>query len=416
MGMGRSSEVGRAALRVGLSSAGEVVGRAVNLLLPFVLFAAHKADAYTDGFFLALAVALFVQASVGGGLVSALVPEFVRSDERRSMVVFAVGAAGAGLLAGVSASVVTAGTLPASVSAIAVGTMAAAGLLAAPPIALLNADHRYGVPGLCWALRLVPVALFVVAEDAGRQLAALLLGLAAADALRAVILLRMTRARLGFSRSQPQLGFPVSAASVILASVVAGFNPLVVRWIATLHDPGSVSLLEAADRLYSSVASLATIGVGSVTLVYLARLRGADGEVRRWRTILRVSIAWSMLWLVVSLALWRWFPWDGSWFVLQSPEGMKAVRDTFLCLAVGMTGFILTGVFARRLLVVGLSHWLVPLSLAGLACTLVAGLLAVPAFGVPGIGAALSLTQYLVAGLMILVLKSKGKDAHTRSG
>ena len=416
MGTARSSAVYRAVVRVGLSSAGEVVGRAVNLLLPFVLFAAHEADAYTDGFFVALAVALFVQASVGGGLVSALVPEFVRSDERKSMFLFAVGAAVGGVVAGISASVATAGTLPASVSAMAVGIMAAAGLLAAPPIALLNADHRYGVPGLCWALRLVPVAVFVVVEDAARQLAALLLGLAAADALRAMILLRMTRARLGFSRSQPQLGFPAAAASVILSSVVAGFNPLAVRWIATLHDPGSVSLFEAADRLYSSVASLATIGVGSVTLVYLARLRGTDGEAMRWRTILRVSIVWSLAWLAVGLALWRWLPWDSPWFALQRPEGMNAVRDTFLCLAAGMTGFILTGVLARRLLVVGLSQWLVPLSLAGFACTLVVGLLAVSVFGVPGIGAALSLTQYLVAGLMILALKSKGKDADTRSG
>lgn len=415
--MGSAASVtGRAARRVGLSSVGEIAGRAVNLLLPFAIFAAHKADTQTDSFFLALAVALFVQASVGGGLVSALVPEFVRSDERKGLTSFAIIAAGGGVVAGFAAAVITRSYLPIWVSSLAVGVMATSGLLAAPSVAALNADHRYGAPGISWGLRLVPVGLFVVVEDAGRQLAALLLGLAAADALRAAVLLWIARARLAFSRAYCELGFPISAASVIAASVVAGFNPLVVRWLATLHDPGSVSLFEAADRLYSSVASLATIGVGSVTLVYLARLQGTDEEERRWRLILQVSVAWSMLWLVVSLGLWRWFPWDGPWFALQSAEGMRAVRDTFLCLAIGMTGFILTGVFARRLLVMGLSTWLVPLSLAGVACTLVAGLLLVRTFGVPGIGAALSLSQYLVAGLMVWALNRKAGNASSRIG
>jgi len=407
----------RATLRVGLSSAGEVVGRAVNVMLPFALFAVHGIGTDTDRFFLALAVGFFVQGTLANAVASGLVPELVDDREPRSLAAFVAAAGGAGASAGIFA-VALVGISPVSlagaVTAVAIAVLGSAGLIAAPAVAVLNAEHRYGAPGLTWSLRIVPIALYLLWQPGFPLLHWLLAGLAAADAARGFILLRLAGPRLHFGRGR-RLHFPRTALHLMLGSAIAGLVPLALRSIAAAGASGSVSQFEAAERVYGAVASLATIGVGNVALVYLARLRGTSDETAGWRMILQASLLWSMLWLTACVALWAAFPLVAPWLRLPDANGLADVRNTFLALAFGMPGFIITGMFGRRMLTAGLAARFVPVTSAGVTFAIGSGWLLFPVLGSVGLGVAVAGSQYVVSSLMYVALQRRERRAHPRA-
>lgn len=415
--MGSTARViGRAAWRIGLSSAGEVIGRAVNLILPFALFAAHTADRFTDAFFLALAVAFFVHGTLANALVGVLVPQMVRDPQARSVRGVLRWAAIAGGAAGTVAAVLATGPLPAMaglIVAVSVATMAASGIVSAPAVAALNVDHRYALPGIAWGFRVMPLAAYLAWRPDSTAIYWLLVGLALADAARAIILVKAASLRLEVGHGDIAMEIPSAAWNLILAAVISGFSPLIARWIASLGDAGTVSLFEAADRLYAAVAALATIGVGNVTLVYLARLAGTPDENRGWRYMVCAALAWSVLWLAVSIVIWAVLPLVGGWFMPQSGVAIRELRDTFVCLAVGMPGFIMTGMLGRRLLTLGLSGSLVPMAVAVTGFGGAIAALLFELIGVAGIALGLSLGQYVAAILMSRRLILHSADAHT---
>lgn len=407
----------RATLRIGLSSLGEVIGRAVNVILPFALFAVHGIGSDTDRFFLALAVAFFIHGTIANAVTSGLVPQAVGDAEPKSLASYAVAAALIGAIAGGIAGTVAApspaGAVPAVV-ALAVAALAGAGLLAAPAVAILNAEHRYAAPGLTWGLRIVPIALYVAWAPEVPALHWLLAGLAAADTARVVLLCRIARGRLHFGKGA-RLRFPPSALHLMLGSALAGLVPLALRAIAATGAPGSVSQYEAADRLFGAVASLATIGVGNVALVYLARLKGSPEEQAGWRLMLRTSLGWSALWLAASLALWAAFPLVSPQLGVPQGAASDVVRNAFLALSLGLPGFIVTGMLGRRMLTIGAAAAFVPVTSVGVAFSIGSAWLLFSALGPVGLAAAVGASQYVVASLMYVVVRQGGRGAHPRA-
>ena len=363
-----------------------------------------------------MAVAFFVQGTLANVLVNALVPEFVNNEKTHDLRSFLGWTGLAGLFAGLLASTLTAEPLSFSatlIAAISVAFMASAGLAAAPAVAKLNAAHRYGMPGLTWGLRIVPLALYLLWRPEEPALHWLLAGLALTDIVRTAILMNFTQAQFCSHDSAETLHFPLSAKYLILAAAVTGLTPLIVRWIASFGNAGDVSIFEAADRLYAAVASLATIGVGNVTLVYLANLSNTPEEESGWKLILRTSLAWSLLWLGLSILIWFLFPFVSAWIEFQTNDVLAEVRHTFIALASGIPGFIMTGVYSRRLLILGYSRTLVPMALAGLIFNCLAGGLLFNLIGTAGIGLALSASQYLVMIMMLRKLTKISAHANT---
>lgn len=417
--MGTSGAViGRALRRVGAASAGEVFGRAVNVLLPFVVFALHSVDAQTDRFFLMMAVAFFVFGTVANTLAAALVPNVVGVRSVLGLGAMLRLAVVAGASVGVVGAVLAVDEIPQptlAVACIALGVMAAAGVASAPLVAVLNADHRYVMPGLTWGLRLVPVGLYWLWRPTDSSaLHWLLVGLALADLMRTRILLRLVEGRVTFGRTGLPLKLPSSAADMLLAGGITGLSPLLARWIATFGESGTVSLFEVADRMYGALASVATIGVGSVALVYLARLQGSAEESRGWRWMLWATGAWGVIWWAVSLVVWAGFPMLSGWFALQSDVALETVRGIFLALAFGIPGFVVTNLLGRRMLTAGRSRRMVPIAAAVTVCGGGLGGMLFPLIGAVGIAGALSFCQYLAAVLMIMALRRDRADENSR--
>ena len=396
--------IGRALRRVGRSSIGDLFGRAVTLILLFVLLRREGISTAMDEFCLALAVGSFLYGTLANVVVIALVPDFVYDHRRRGILGYIGWTAVAGLTAGVVSATVAGGPAfsPSGLAgAASIAVMGTAGMLAAPAAAALYAAHRYLAPGLSWGLRLLPVSLYLLWPNRPPELIWLLAGLALADAFRAAALLWLSRDRFLFARRGESLRFLRTALPLILAAAIAGLSPVVARWIASLGEAGGVSTFEAADRIYGAIASAASTGTGSVLLVYLARLDGTPQERDGWRWVLVASLAWSLAWLVISILLWALMPTAASWFGAQNAAALGPIRNTYLALTLGLPAFIMTGVLGRRLLTQGYARSLVTMATAGMTFMAGASAILYPLVGTPGIGLSIALSQYLVAALMI---------------
>jgi peptidoglycan biosynthesis protein MviN/MurJ (putative lipid II flippase) len=403
--------VSRAAWRIALSSAGEVAGRAINLLLPFILFVLHSVNAITDYFFIALAIAFFFQGTLANSLVNTLVLEFVKDEERRSLRNFMFWTLAFSILAALIAAIpATELFSPEETLLIAVSIflISGAGLASAPATAILYSAHRYTLPGLTWGLRIIPIMLYFHWQPSTPQLHLLLIGLALADTTRFIILCTLTQRQFTLQKASP-LHLPSSALQMIMGAAITGMTPLLARWIASFGEAGNVTIFETADRIYSAIASLATIGVGNVMLVYLSRLTNTQEEEQGWRLMLRASFAWSLLWLALSFILWLAFPLLTSWFQHQAETAITEVRRTFLAFSLGMPGFIMTILLSRRILTLGLFRSFITTSLAGLTFSTAAGAVLFTLMGTSGIALALSGTQYLVAWMLYLDIKKASR-------
>jgi len=393
----------RAAQRVALASAGEITGRAINLILPFLVLHLYSADDHTDRFFFVFAIGFFVFGTLSNILTSVFVPVFVSDKEPRNIGAYVRWST---IVAGLAGVVAVALFLDRSISTdvvilgISTGIMAMAGLLSAPSIAVLNSEHRYLLPGLTLGFRAIPIGLFWAMHPDRSQLPFLLSGLAVADSLRAHVLCVSTRSHFSTNSRYAQLKVPGSALHLVIAGLIAGSSPVVIRWIASLGDPGTLSIFELADRLYSAVASLASIGMGTVVLVYLARLE-TDSEVEEhWNWIVGATLAWGVLWTTVSVGLWALFPHIAAWISINEGSSVNLIRSTYLGLVLGMPAFVLNVALSRRLFTAGLSRHLVPMALVGFCFNAVAGMVMFDRFGTIGLAAAFSLSQYLVSALM----------------
>ena len=159
-----------------------------------------------------------------------------------------------------------------------------------------------------------------------------------------------------------------------------------------------------------------SIGVGSVSAVYLARLGETRDPVRGWRLIQGATLAWGLGWLALALTAGLIAPEVMTWLGFAWATGHDIVRDLFLVLALGIPGVVASGVFGRRLLAQGLAHHLVPVALSSVATGLVAGALLSPRLGLPGLAAGLALSQYVACIHSALVLRREGWNAHPRAG
>lgn len=402
----------RAASRVGLASVGELIGRSANLALPFIVLSQYAADRQTDAFFFALAIGFFSFGTIANASVSALVTDFVSDEQSRNPLGYLRACLAISAVTGVVAFAASGQSWPAPIPiivGISISIMALSGLAAAPAIAVLNAGHRYVAPGMTWGLRIVPLLIFwIYSSQATSRLIGLLVGISIADALRSIVLMRMARSRLSVT-SPHHIRFPRATLYLVSSGMIAGLNPLISRWIATTGVHGGLSLFEMADRLYSTIASLATIGMGSVIMVYLARLQSSETATEHWRITLKASIAWSMLWFLAGLTIWVIFPQLHILLKEQDAFALSAIRQTYLGLVFGIPAFVMTITFSRRLLATDASEKLLLVSLVNVLCNTIVGITLYKLIGTIGLGYAFMIAQYASAITMYLFIFSSPK-------
>lgn len=403
----KASVVLRSVHRVSASTAAAMVGRAVNVALPFVILRIHGTDSGTDVFFLTLAFIFFVQGTLSNALAHAQIPYLIRDPTRRSLRRTLQWGIGTGL----ATTAATLWSLPAEqathhyfVIGSSVFLASSFGLIAAPAVAALNADHRYVMPGLTWAFRIIPITIYALKADSETAVSWLLMGISLADVSRTIVLITLARPRLSLSGKHAAIELPLDALFLVGSNVLIGLTPLFIRWLLASGEVGALSIFEAADRVYAALASLATIGAGNVALVYLVRSETAENSrtYSRWFTYL--SIAWSILWLLAALWVWLLFPTLKGVLALEDKATFDSIRNTFLLLSLGMPGFVMGAMLSRRIIALGMASRLPPMALAGLVIATGSSLMLHDRCGVTGVALSLTVSKYAVLALMCAAL------------
>lgn len=413
----KSHSIINTALRIATASAGELIGRAINVLLPLILITLHGPNELVDSFFLTLAIAFFFHGTLANALTNALIPSKNLNLPQLNPLPIAY----ISILSGIAASIAIyysptnfntqLSTLASSAS---IFLICSAGLAATPSTAILYSQHRYFIPGFTWTLRAIPILIYYLHSNTASNIHWLLIGIAAADTTRLIILVISTQDKLTLRSNAERLTIPRAALSLVIASVIAGFTPIIARLIATQGPEGTISIFEAADRLYSAIASLASIGIGNVLLVYLTQLKSSQNPERQLRWIFSATVLWSAIWVAISLVIYQLLPHPLA-TDLAKEHDITVLQDTFLALSLGLPGFMLTGLLSRRMLVLNIAHHLIPLTAAGLILTTTLGVFLFGPHGTPGLGLALSISQYLVAALMFTAIWKTQKIAHSNS-
>lgn len=386
------------------STGAELVGRSVNLLIPFAVLALHASDAATDQFFLYFAISFFFQGTVYNALVTSSISIAVRGHGApiKPGFVYFLWVMTALAVVSVFCGHRLAGSGNVILIALSVAIMTFATLYSAPTVAAYYSEHRFVLPGILWGLRVVPLIVYAIFSTGSDELPKLLAGIAVADTIRSQLLVRFrpnTRAPTNVDSGEG--GHPRAVTHMVLASVIAGLTPLLVRWIAASGNEGSLSTFEAADRLFGAVASLSMIGVGNVASVHVSRLLQRSDQPPSLTRIVRFSCLWSCLWLFAGIMVWLLLPLFAG-LIGGEAEALLSlqVRDNYLILALGIPAFVFTGMQARCLVAIDRGRELISLATIGVGVSSLGAAILAPVMGTLGLTIAMTLGQYVVSAMM----------------
>lgn len=396
--------------------------------IPAVIAATFGATATTDSFFLAFAVASFVVNSVNGA-AQAAVPFLVL--QRRRLLRW-----GTWLLVAVAVVLLLAALLVLGPTlerwsdldavqrrAVATYLVALAPFVVCSSVAALgsaatNARREYRVAGWAQAARSVAVVGLVLALGASLGLWGLVLAFVTGELLRALIL----SARL--SGPGPLAPPPASAedhsvgpralvrslVAQLAGSTILGAVPIIDRAMASSLGPGSVSVLEYAERIWQVPLSLAMTGFTVVSLTEWSRdaQPGNPG-----RSVGQQAAATARLFFMASLPLCLAF------IFLREPItrvlfGYRAFPDaelprlaaTLAALVAGVPVYLVGLTYSRVFLVEKRSDMLLVAAVVGVGAKILLNALFLLPWGVAGLGAATSL-MYALNTLLLATMCRK---------
>ena len=403
-----------------ISTMAQAMGRAVNIAIALCVLSTHGATSSTDDFLLAFAVAFFFFGTLASAIADATVP---LASHGKADPMHPVWIKAAGLVGVVSAAVAwlssTQDATTALLTSVGAALMAGSGLLAGLYTAFLHARSRYALAGLLWLVRAVPLVLFVTLPSPSDHIGWLALGLGLSDVVRCMTLRKQAIAApaghsagstLSTDEGRPMLSyyFPILSASAI-----NGLNPLVDRWIASYAEAGSVTVLDAAERIYGVLGTLSTIGVMSVLLVTMSRLEHKNALQQSWPRILAGVGFWAIFWLMVGVALAYPLPGLLGRYASLAPAQADTVVSTYLYYVYGLPAFIIGLAAVRRLITVGGGSSLMPIAVLSVLTNAIASIALFATIGVPGIALGTTVTYSLVTIAVLLAtkvyLKSKGR-------
>jgi peptidoglycan biosynthesis protein MviN/MurJ (putative lipid II flippase) len=395
------------------------VGRSANVLIPLALVGIYGVTPETDRFFFVLALAFYFYSTLSYAAMEGSVPIAVRFNRSLSSQGILRMA-----LATSAALLVIALMVQSCVAeyhiwyAVGFALMSGAGIANGFAAGVLHAHSRYHLPGLSWVLRLIPFCLFVAARQPVERLHFLAAGIGLADWLRLVLLIAFRPKPAPSHRLWGATAFLKRHLSNYLAlataMVLMGLNPIIDRLIAQASGPGSLSILDAGDRLYGILSTLSTIGVMTVLLTRLSQAASGKTLDKEWPAVIKMVIVWSGIWLVVGVMIG--YGLFGEWLsdtTSLSEFESRSVQFTFWYYLPGLIPFTISIACIKRLQAVQRNWILAILSASMVALNIPASLALRAVLGVPGIALATSIvyTVYsllLAASLSSASLKFKG--------
>ncbi len=398
------------ARKVGVATLGHLVGRMINVITPFVVLAMYGANQETDQFFFMMAVAFFFHGTLATALTDASVPLIVSGES----CIGRKGWISGGALAALLMSVIAIYTLSqadvlSGVMLLGLVAIAWSGVTGAFAAGTLHAREKFGYPGLLWSFRILPVVIFWLLFPKSEYLAFLVLGIGVADIGRAAIL-----ARLSYAvpiESQPakdtKFQFPKFIqyySPLVLAVLIMGLNPIIDRLIAGLGEPGSISILEAGERLYGIIASIGTIGLTSVMLTKFSKAFAEGTLESRWSRVVSAVSVWVLVWMIIGMSLgYILLGWLITNYTPLDERQLVEVKQIYWFYLFGLPAFIIGLTYARRLQASHMSWVFIPFAVFSVLANGILSLVFMRLLGIVGIAIATTVIYNLNCLLLMIV-------------
>ncbi len=403
--------------RITGATAASIVGQAPTALIPPAIAVIAGASAATDRFFLAFAVISLVTTTMLAAAQHVSVPFFVDAHHsgRSILPELATVIAGfsvalllaAGALLGVARPDYSAWLL--SEAQRDYWSLAPYGLCAALSglaVGALNAARDFAWPALTPAVRSAAVLLVLLAVGGGLGPTGIALGYALGEGCRLLLpgtrLRRRTPDPVRFGSPGPtgrefaRRAIPQMAGSAIVAAV-----PLIDRITASTLTPGSVSILDYADRLWQVPIGVVTSGFIVVSLaewshhVSASRSRAALGAAMRRSAaaLFGLAVPASLTVVVFRRPIVQVLFGHGA-FPL---EEIDRLADTLGTLAACTPVYVAGLAYTRGFLALKQTSWLLAGSLVMVSVKIALNVALAPVWGLVGIATATGLAYAGVA-------------------
>ncbi len=396
--------------------------------IPAVVAAIFGATAATDSFFLAFAIASFVVNSVNGA-AQAAVPYLV--IQWRWLLRW-----GTWLLVAIAAGLLLAALLvlgPAlerwggldaaqrravATYLVALGPFVVCSTVAALWSAATNARGEYRVGAWAQGARAVAVVGLVLAIGPSLGLWGLVLAFVIGEAVRTLILsARLSRpgplappSPLTEDHKLSRRSLAQSLAAQVAGSAILGAVPIIDRAMASSLGPGSVSVLEYAERIWQVPLSLAMTGFTVVSLTEWSRGVYSGGQVRSVR---QQAAATARVFFLASL------PFCVAFVLLREPltrllfgygafpeAELPRLAATLAALVAGVPVYLVGLTYSRVFLVEKRSDLLLVVAIIAVGAKILLNALVLSPWGVAGLGAATSL-MYTLNTLLLATMCRK---------
>jgi putative peptidoglycan lipid II flippase len=409
------------------ASAAAIAGYAPGFFVPIAIAAVFGANARTDAFFLALSAASLVANAAGVTAQQAAIPFLVDARRGGDVGRFVGEIAAALLILAAIPTVVLNGAVLWYIARGAEWHGHDAGLLgqllwlfvpyigcsvlAGAYAGALNAEHLYGRAALSPAVRSTIVLAAVLGARA-LGLYALVIGYLLGEAARCgwlfAILRRQYPVRVLCWPSAANLAtFSRTAVAQMLGSGVVAFLPLLDRLMAASLGPGSLSLLDYADRLWQVPVAFAMSGFMVTSLSHWSEGLHRRGGTAGLSSVTARTAAWvfllflgpSVAFVIARAPIMRLVFGSGKF----TPGDLTLLTDALAMLVAGTPVYIAGLIYTRAFLVLKRADWLLAINVVQIVLKVVLNRAFIPAQGLVGIALA-SVVTYAVSSLLLVAL------------
>jgi putative peptidoglycan lipid II flippase len=409
-----------------------IVGSAPGFFVPVSIAAVFGASAGTDAFFLALAICSFIANTLAATTQQAAIPFLIQAQRELPNLGRLLGEITVVLLALAAVPTIAVNVAVPLVSQVWSGWAAidsrlvnqllwaftpyiVCSIVAGVYSGALNAQHSYVRVAVSPAFRsLIVLAALLTVPIVG--LYALLIGYLIGELVRVVYLFNALNPpdrtlHLAWPEGRRAFEFLRAALPQVMGSGVLALVPLLDRIMATRVGPGSVSLLDYADRLWQVPLGFALSGLMVTTLSHWSERFYNGGSIQSLSRA-TARLASLMLALLVPAAvlfvLWRQqlvglLFWGGK----LSVADRAVLADTLAALAMATPVYVAGLIYTRAFLILSRTHWLLWISLVQLAIKAALNSLLLPLLGLVGIGISTAIMYSVSSVLLIVIFHSR---------
>jgi len=279
----------------------------------------------------------------------------------------------------------------------------------------LNSLKLFSLPAISPALRAVPTLFFAFHLKDKIGIHSIAIGYVIGELFRLSFLTVQAIRKDVFSlnntffiySSPIFLKFIKTSSYLVIGMIIIAFNPIVDKTMASWLGPGSVSLLEYAERLYQIPLTLVGSGFLVVILSHWSDSFFQDNDkVFRQKVITATKIAGIIAFLITFLLLFLNYPLVNFVYGYGklSVHHLNLVSGIWMCYLIGFVPTILGFLFSRAHLAKKNTKLLMAIGISNFILNISFNFIFIGPFGISGLALSTTITHFILAFVLYYFL------------